>query len=157
MWGDGMLVALGGYHRASLAVRPGGSGDVTDTHRVWHRPKNELFLGSGVIHKGHIYVTDMQGIARCLELTSGKPVWEERLRASGGDNATWSSMILTADERLYLLNQAGDTFVVKAGPTFELLATNSLGEMTNSSTVISDGQIFVRTHQHLWCIAPKKP
>jgi hypothetical protein len=66
-------------------------------------------------------------------------------------------MILTADERLYLLNQAGDTFVVNASPTFELLATNSLGEMTNSSTVISDGQIFVRTHQHLWCIAPKKP
>jgi outer membrane protein assembly factor BamB len=155
MWGDGILVALGGYHRASLAVRAGGSGDVTASHRVWHRPKNELFLGSGIIHKGHIYVTDMQGIARCLELTTGKPVWEERLRATGGDNATWSSMILTADERLYLLNQAGDTFALAASPKFELLATNSLGEMTNSSIVVSDGEIFIRTHQHLWNVGGK--
>lgn len=156
MWGDGVLVALGGYHRACLAVRPGGSGDVTESLRVWQQPKSKLLLGSGVVHQGHIYVTDMQGIARCLDLATGEPVWQERLKASGADNATWSSMILTADERLYLLNQAGDTFVLKAQPEFELLATNSLAETTNSTTVISDGQIFIRTHEHLWCIGPRK-
>ena len=152
MWGDGVLVALGGYHRASLAVRPGGQGDVTDTLRVWHEPKNKLWLGSGVIHKGHIYTSDMQSIAQCRDLPGGKSVWEERLKATGGDNATWSSMVLTADERIYLLNQAGDTFVLKASPQFELLATNSLGEMTNASIAISDGEILIRTHEHLWCI-----
>ncbi len=152
MWGDGVLVALGGYHRASLAVRPGGRGDVTETHRLWHQPKSKLRLGSGVIHKGHIYVSDMQGVAQCLDLHSGEPVWEQRLKATDGDNATWSSMILTADERLYLLNQAGDTFVLRARPKFELLATNPLGETTNASTVISAERIFVRTHEHLWCI-----
>ena len=154
MWGDGILVALGGYHRASLAVKPGGRGEVTDTLRLWHQPKTKLLLGSGVVHKGHIYLSDMQGIARCLDLTTGRPVWEERLKASGPDNATWSSMILTADERIYLLNKTGDTFVLRASPQFELLATNTLGESTNSSTVISDGQIFIRTHEHLWCVAP---
>ena len=61
-------------------------------------------------------------------------------------------MVLTADERLYLLNQAGDTFVLKASPQFELLATNPLGEMTNASIAISDGDIFIRTHEHLWCV-----
>ncbi len=66
-------------------------------------------------------------------------------------------MILTADERLYMLNQAGETFVLRASPQFELLATNPLGEMTNSSIVLSDGEIFVRTHQHLWCIGKAKP
>ena len=154
MWGDGILVALGGYHRASLAVKPGGRGEVTEMLRLWHQPKTKLLLGSGVVHKGHVYFSDMQGIAQCLDLTTGRPVWEERLKASGPDNATWSSMILTADERIYLLNQAGDTFVLRASPEFELLATNSLGESTNSSTVISDGEIFIRTHEHLWCVAP---
>jgi outer membrane protein assembly factor BamB len=156
MWGEGVLVALGGYHRACLAVRPGGNGDVTQTHRLWHQPKSKLLLGSGVIHQGHIYVSDMQSVAKCLDLQTGEPVWEERLKASRGDNATWSSMILTADERLYLLNQAGDTFVLAASPKFELLATNSLGEQNNSSIVISGGRIYLRTFEHLWCIGDSK-
>ncbi len=148
VWGDGVLAALGGYHRASLALKPGGSGDVTSTHRLWHEPKSKkLRLGSGVIHKGHLYTNDMQGIVQCLDLGTGDVVWEERL---GGD--TWSSLVLTADQRLYMLNQEGTTFVVRASPKYELLATNPLDEMTNSSTVISDGQIFIRTHEHLWCI-----
>lgn len=157
MWGNGILVALGGYHRACLAVKPGGSGDVTGDLRLWHQPKSGLLLGSGVIHQRHFYVSDMQGVAQCVDIATGKPVWRERLEASAGDNATWSSMILTADERLYVLNQAGDTFVLKASPQFELLATNPLGEMTNSSIVISDGQLFIRTHEHLWCIGPENP
>ncbi|MGD9723976.1 MAG: PQQ-binding-like beta-propeller repeat protein [Pirellulales bacterium] len=154
MWGDGVLVALGGYHRACLAVRPGGAGDVTRSMRLWHQPKSKLRLGSGVIHKGHIYINDMQGVAQCLDLQTGEPVWEERLKASGSDNATWSSMVLTADERLYMLNQAGDTFVLRAQPKFELLATNSLGEMNNASVVISNGRILIRTFEHLWCVGP---
>jgi len=137
-------------------VKPGGNGDVTATHRVWHQPTSKLRLGSGVIHQGHIYVNDMQGVAQCLDLATGETVWEHRLKATAGDNATWSSMMLTADERLYMLNQAGDTFVLKASPEYELLATNSLNEATNSSTIASDGAIFVRTHEHLWCIEDSK-
>lgn len=153
MWGDGLLVALGGYHRACLAVKPGGAGDVTDSLRVWHEPKSKLRLGSGVIHKGHFYINDMQSVVQCLELETARPVWEERLKAtSGGDNATWSSLVLTADERLYMLNQAGDTFVFRASPKFELLATNPLGESTNASIVASHGEIFIRTDEHLWCV-----
>jgi outer membrane protein assembly factor BamB len=156
MWDDGALVAMGGYHRASLAVRTGGRGDVTDALRLWHQPRGKLWLGTGVIHQGHVYLSDMQGVAQCLKLATGEPVWEGRLKASGPDNATWSSMALTADNRIYLLNQAGDTFVLSARPDkFELLATNSLGEMTNASTVISNGDIFIRTHEHLWCIRAK--
>jgi outer membrane protein assembly factor BamB len=154
MWGDGVLVALGGYHRASVAVRPSGSGDVTASHVLWQQPKSKLRLGSGVIYQGHIYVNDMQGIAQCLDLQTGEPVWEERLTA-GGTGDTWSSMVLTADERLYMLNQAGESFVLKASPEYELLATNPLGEDSNSSTVVSDGEIFIRTHENLWCIGTK--
>ncbi len=154
MWGEGILVALGGYHRACVAVRPGGSDDVTDTHVVWQQPKSKLRLGSGVIHKGYFYVNDMQGVAQCFDLQTGESVWEKRLTA-GGTGDTWSSMILTADERLYMLNQGGDTFVLKASPKYERLEANSLDEQTNSSVVISDGEIFIRTHEHLWCLGKK--
>ena len=66
---------------------------------------------------------------------------------------SWSSMVLSGD-RIYILNQSGDCVVLRASPKFELLAANSIGnELTNSSIVPSDGEIFIRTHKHLWCIA----
>jgi hypothetical protein len=65
-------------------------------------------------------------------------------------------MVLSG-ERLYVLNQAGDTFVLKASPKFEKLATNAVGDsMTNASLAVSDGEFFIRTHQHLWCIGAGK-
>jgi hypothetical protein len=61
-------------------------------------------------------------------------------------------MVLAGD-RIYVLNQSGDTVVLKAAPKFEILAVNPLeNELTNASHAISDGQIFIRTHKHLWCI-----
>jgi hypothetical protein len=65
---------------------------------------------------------------------------------------SWSSTVLTADERLYMFNREGDAFVLRASPEYELLATNSLGEATNASPVISNGDILIRTHEHLWCV-----
>jgi outer membrane protein assembly factor BamB len=134
-----------------VAVRAGGSGDVSSSHVVWQQPKSKLRLGSGVIHEGHFYVNDMQGVATCFDLLTGKEVWEKRLTA-GGTGDTWSSMVLTADELIYMLNQVGETFVIKASPEFEQVAANPLNEQTNSSIVISDGEIFIRTHEHLWCV-----
>ena len=63
-----------------------------------------------------------------------------------------------ADGRLYVLMRNGDTLVFAANPKYELLADNSLGdgEQTNSSLAISNGDIFIRTFKHLWCIGEKK-
>ena len=61
--------------------------------------------------------------------------------------------MVLADGRLYSINHSGDAFVLKASPKFELLATNSLGEPENASLAFSDGNIFIRTHKALWCIA----
>ena len=76
-------------------------------------------------------------------------VGEERLAGKGPKNSSWSSMVL-ADGRLYVINHSGDTFVLKASPKFELLATNSLNEEDNASLAVSDGDIFIRTHKALW-------
>lgn len=155
VYGEGIIVALGGYNGPSLAVKPGGQGDVTQSHRVWHEEKSPLRLGTGVIVAGHLYVNDMNGVIDCIDLKTNKVRWRERPKASGkGDS--WSSLV-RAGQHIYAVNQAGDVFVFKANPNkYEQVAKNSLGEYSNSSLVISDGELFLRTHESLWCIRSKK-
>jgi outer membrane protein assembly factor BamB len=146
-----IIVAMGGFGGMALAVKAGGSGDVTETRRLWHHPKTKQRIGSGVIHDGYIYILNDPGVAECFELETGKLVWEERLKGLGSRSDNWSSMIVS-DARLYAINQGGDAFVLKASPKFEVLATNSMREPTIGSMAVSDGQIFIRTYKNLWCI-----
>ena len=147
-----LVVSLGGFGGAGLAVRCGGSGDVTETHRIWQAPHTPARIGTPVIYEGRIYTVGNDGVAECLELATGRQVWKQRLSGKRGNNAIWSSPLRNMD-RLYVMNQSGDTFVYRASPQFELLATNALEEDTNSSVVASDDAIFLRTHEGLWCIA----
>jgi outer membrane protein assembly factor BamB len=152
----GIAVAMGGFNGNSLAVRTGGSGDVTATHRLWHRERDRQRIGSGVIHDGHVYILNDPGIAECIDLKSGRTVWEERLAGPAGSAPSWSSMVLAAG-RLHATNQRGDTFILKAEPTFASLAVNPLGEGTNGSIAVSNGDLFIRTHRTLWCIGSHVP
>jgi outer membrane protein assembly factor BamB len=135
----------------ALAVKAGGSGDVTETRRLWQHPKTRQRIGSGVIHENHVFILNDPGIAECFELQTGKLVWEERLKGPAPRSDNWSSMV-ASNGRLYVINQGGDAFVLRAAPRFEVLATNSLGETTIGSMAVSDGEIFIHTHQALWCI-----
>ena len=154
LYADNIVVAMGGYMGMALAVKADGNGDVTGTHRLWHHPKTKQRIGSGVIHERHIYILNDPGVAECYELETGRLVWEERLMGKGPDNSSWSSLVRSGD-RLYAINHSGDTFVFKAAPKFELLATNSVGEPDNASIAVSDGDLFLRTHQALWRIGDK--
>jgi outer membrane protein assembly factor BamB len=147
-----LVVSLGGFGGAGLAVRCGGSGDVTETHRIWQAARTPARIGTPVIYQGHIYAVGINGVAECLDLGTGKAVWTQRLSGQQGNNSIWSSPLRNG-EQIYLMNQSGDTFVYRASPHFELLATNALEEDTNSSVVAADASLFLRTHQSLWCIA----
>jgi outer membrane protein assembly factor BamB len=150
--GEGVVVVMGGFLGTTIAVKAGGKGDVTSTHRLWRQERTKNRLGSGVVHEGHVYILNTEGIAECQELMTGKTAWQERVKGAGPKSESWSSMVLAGD-RIYVLNQSGDTVVLKASPKFEVLAVNPLlNELTNSSHAISDGEIFIRTHKHLWCI-----
>src|SRR6266498_1208719 len=152
LYAEAIVVAMGGFMGSALAVTAGGAGDVTGTHRLWHHPKTKQRIGSGVVHDGHIYILNDPGVAECYELKTGQLLWEERIAGKGPDNSSWSSPVSTGDH-LYVINHSGDTFVLRASPKFELLATNSLGEPDNASLAVSDGDIFIRTQRALWCIA----
>lgn len=149
---DGMMIAMCGYGGAAMAVKTGGSGDVTETHRVWHLPRVQQRIGSGVIHEGHHYILTDGGIVECRNVKTGELVYQERLKGPGPTAKNWSSLVLSADGQCYAANQGGDCFVFKAGPEFELLATNSLGELIIGSIAISDGRLYIRGYKNLWCI-----
>jgi outer membrane protein assembly factor BamB len=150
--GDGIVVAMGGFTGTAIAVKAGGSGDVTDTHRLWEKRRTKSRLGSGVIHQGHIYILNSDGIAECLDLKTGEAVWSERVKGEGAKSTSWSSLVLVGDI-LYVPNQSGEVALLRASPTFELIRMNPIGEeLTNASLAVSNGELFLRTHDHLWCI-----
>lgn len=151
--GEGILVAMSGFMGSEIAVKTGGTGDLTATHRLWKKDRTKNRICSGVITGGHIYVMNMEGIAECLDLKTGRMIWEERLAGHGPKSDSWSSMVLAGD-KIYLPNQSGDVIVLRASPKFEVIAVNSIGnEMCNASLAISDGELFLRTDKHLWCFS----
>lgn len=151
LYADGMVIAMCGYGGSALAVKAGGTGDVTTSNRVWHLPKVSQRIGSGVVYEGHHYILTDGGVAECRDLKTGDIVWSERCKGPGPTGQNWSSLVRSGD-KLYAVNQGGDAFVFKAAPKFELLATNSIGEKVIGSIAVSDGLLFIRSHQNLWCI-----
>ncbi|NIP97216.1 MAG: PQQ-binding-like beta-propeller repeat protein [Akkermansiaceae bacterium] len=150
VYGDGILVAMGGYHGNSIGVRLGGEGDVTGSHRLWQEVRHNGGIGTGVVVDGHHYYHNSNGIVFCDEMRTGKTVWKERLPGAG---KSWGSLVLSGD-RIYTLSQAGDTVVFKASTKgLEVLGRSEVDEETNSSLAVSDGDVFLRTHKALWCFA----
>jgi outer membrane protein assembly factor BamB len=157
MSGDGVLVALSSsmMSGSAIALKPGGSGDITESQRLWRSDRVKSAIGSGVVYEGHVYTVGQDGVAECLELKTGNKVWTERLKGPGRRSSVWASVLL-ADGKLYVPNQSGDVFILRASPKFEVLATNSVNEPTNASLAASNGELFLRTQDSLWCIAQAK-
>jgi outer membrane protein assembly factor BamB len=154
-FGGGTVVAMGGFFGSTIFVAPGGEGDVTGKRLFYEQRSKKHCIGSPVIKDGYIYQTATDGFGQCYELATGKLVWEERLPTTGASGQTWASFVLAGD-RLYAVNQSGDTIILRAAPKFELLATNPVGEPSNSTLALSNGDIFLRTQQALWCLAEPK-
>jgi outer membrane protein assembly factor BamB len=140
------IVAMSGFGGPALAVRTGGSGDMTETHQLWRLPSAPQRIGSGVILGEHLYMVNTPGTFQCFELKTGKSLWIERI---GGE--TWSSLVC-ADGRLYVTTLEGETVVLAAKPAFAVLARNPLKERTLASIAVSGGALFIRTYRHLWCV-----
>ncbi len=154
---DGTVITMGGFSGSSLAVRAGGTGDVTTSHRLWREERSKKNrIGSAVARDGHLYLINQEGFLECLELATGKQLWEERINGPGAQDGSWSALVLAGD-RIYGVNRSGDGFVARATPKFELLAMNTVGEPMNASPALSDGEIFLRTWKGLWCLGEPRP
>lgn len=148
---DKYVFAAAGYGGAAIGVKTGGSGDVTETHRLWRVAKNPQRIGSGVIIGDYAYAVNEPSVV-CIDLKTGKPAWDKNI--AGG---AWGS-IVHADGKLYLTSQKGETLVFAADPKeYEEIAVNKLdGATTRASIVPSDGELFIRTYKHLWCVTQKR-
>lgn len=143
------IVSMGGFGGPAIGIKPGGNGDVTATHQLWRHERSPQRIGSGAIVGEHVYILNAIGTAQCIELKTGKTLWEER-----ASKESWGSMVHAAG-RLYVTDQSGTTIVLAAKPQFVVLARNPLNDRSQSTPAVSNGEIFVRTYQNLWCISDK--
>jgi hypothetical protein len=144
-----VIVAMGGYGGPAMGIRTGGSGDVTETHRSWRHATAPQRIGSGAVIGEHVYILNEPGTFQCIEWRTGKILGTERLTTS-----TWGSLVHAGD-RLYITNRDGETFVLAAKPQLEILSRNPLDETTQASIAVSEGELFLRTFKHLWCISER--
>lgn len=151
--GDGIAVAMSGFNGPAIAFKTGGSGNVTETNRFWQQKGgNPQRIATGIIIGRDLFMVNEPGTVQCLDVESGKDRWKDRL--PGGN--VWGSPVL-AEDRFYVTNQKGTTIVFAVNTDkFELLAENELDEHSNSTPALSNGQIFLRTYKHLYCIEEMK-
>lgn len=135
-----------------IAIKGGGSGDVTESHRLWSFEKGPD-VPTPVVDGQYFYSFDDRGIVHCLDARTGKVVYGPVRIAPG----TYSSSPILADGKIYITSEEGQTTVVRAGPKFEVLGENSIDEFVLSSIAISDGQLFLRGDKHLYVIGERKP
>jgi len=151
--GNGLLfINTGGSPGKSQlwAIRPGGTGDVTETHVVWKMLEDAPHESSPVLVDDLLYSMSDQGVLICLESTTGVPVWTERLEGK------FSAALLTAEGRIYLSNKKGATTIIKPGRTYDVIATNQLdAELWASPAVIGDA-LLLRSKTHLYRIESAK-
>jgi outer membrane protein assembly factor BamB len=152
--GDGILVMEWEKEHPVVAIRLGDTGTVSESNVLWKHSPPKQRVATAVIHGGMVFGVQRDGFAECTKLETGVMLWSERLKGPGANTKLWSSPLLSGD-RLYAMNQSGDTFIYRASSKFELIGVNSLGEMSNSSVVPSNGELFLRTHAALWCIGGK--
>jgi outer membrane protein assembly factor BamB len=147
IFANGLLIAPT-RNRPMLALRPGGAGDVTQSHKAW-----SFDLGPDVpspVSDGKLlYVVRDNGVIHALDVKTGSVVWgPERLKTGA-----YSASPVLADGRLYITSEnEGLTSVISAGPKFQVLAENPLDDYTLASPAVSGGQIFIRTDKFLWAI-----
>jgi outer membrane protein assembly factor BamB len=151
---DEMLFLTTGYPEYHLmGIHPDGSGNVTRTEQIaWHighadnGPRGASYVPSPIAAAGHFFVVSDPGYLSCLEARTGKREWMHKL---GRHHS--ASPVLAAGH-LYFIDDDGITYVIKAGPQFEVVARNPLGEACYASPAVSQGQVFIRGVEHLYCI-----
>ena len=149
--GHGLIFCSSGRAGPTLAIRPGGAGDVTETHVVWKTPKGSPFVPSPILNGDYLYiVNDMSGVATCYEARTGKLMWQGRLGEARREGFTASPVAV--NDKIFFTNDNGETFVLKAGTSFALLHVNHLNERVLASPALVDGHWYFRTEKHLIAI-----
>ncbi len=159
--GPGLVIVTNGYRGVQpiFAIKPGATGNITLTGDqtkndfiAWSTKRGGPYIPTPVIYGAHLYVLANNGVLATYDVKTGERVYQERLGGTGG---SFSASPVAADGKIYLLSEDGDVFVVKAGPKYELLATNPMGEALMASPAISSGVLFIRGLRDMFAIGQK--
>jgi outer membrane protein assembly factor BamB len=160
--GPGHVIVTNGYRGVQpiFAIKPGAHGDLTlkgeatsSDAIAWSTKRGGPYLPTPVIYNDLLYVLLNNGTLAAYDAKTGERVYQERL---GGKGGSFSASPVAADGKIYCTSEDGDVFVVKAGKTYELLATNAVGEVLMATPAIADGVIIFRGLKHVIAIAPPK-
>ena len=142
-----------------IAVKPGATGDITlkgeETKSdaiAWSMKRGGPYIPTPVLYRDQLYVCQNNGVVATYDVKTGQRVYQERLGPNGG---SFSASPVAADGKVYFTSEDGDVFVIKAGPTYELLATNPVGEILMATPAISDGVLFFRGLRHVFAVGQK--
>ena len=131
------------------AVRLGGKGNVTQTHRLWERDDFGVFAASLIAYEGRVYLVRNKGGVVCLDPATGKPFWEAELPKAAA--AYYASPVI-AGGILYAAREDGMVFAAKVGERFELLGQNDMGEQILATPAPFAGRLLIRTSESLFCV-----
>jgi len=144
---NGMLYLSRGYRSSPyMAIRLGGKGDITNTHVVWRVPTGGPYVSSLVHYQGVIYMSTDNGILSAVDASNGQRLWQERV---GG---TFSASPIAGDGKIYFVSEGGETIVIKAGRTFEVIARNKLDGHFVASPAAGGGKVFLRADDRLYAV-----
>lgn len=147
--GHGLIFSLGGYpERRLLAIRKGGTGDVTDSHVAWKTHKSIPYVPSPLLYGDYLHVVADEGVYSCFDPRTGDVLQRRRV------SKHISSSLVGADGKVYITDDTGLTTVLANNGKYEVLAANELGEEVYSTLAISQGNLFLRGVDHLYCIGP---
>jgi outer membrane protein assembly factor BamB len=158
VFGHGLLFVTNAHGGASpvFAVRPTATGDVSlkagemsNAHVAWSVPRDGAYMQTPLVYGDHLYVCKDNGVLSVFEAMTGRRVYQERL---GEGSTGFTASAVAADGKVYYTSEEGEVFVLKAGPAFEVLARNPLGEVTLATPAISEGVLFFRTRGHVMAI-----
>jgi outer membrane protein assembly factor BamB len=149
--GHGLVIVSAGYPtKKVIAIRPGGKGDVTGTDRIaWTYDKGTSYVPSPILYGDYVYLISDAGLLTCLDAKTGAVKYE------GGRPPVPAKFVASPvafGGNLYITSTDGDTFVVKAGPTHEVLRTNELDEPVYASLAPAQGRLLIRGQGHVYCI-----
>ena len=149
--GHGLVfLSAGSQAKRALAIRTGGSGDITDSPAVvWRYEKGTAYVPSPIVLGPYLYLMSDKGLLTCLDALTGAVQYE------GGRPpvpATFTASLVAYGDRILQTSEDGDTFVVKAGPTHEIVRTNAVGEPVYASLALAGGTIYIRGEKHLFAI-----
>lgn len=141
----GWLYMSGGFPEHHLmAIRPDGSGNVTDSHVQWHTNKGVAYVPSPIVEGGYLLIVSDSGIGHCFDAKTGEIAWEERMKEH-------HASLASAEGNVYFLNDFGTLRTVKPGAKYECVAQSEIGEKIFASPALSDGQLFIRGEKTLLC------